>query len=205
MIFQLWCWRRLLRVPWTARRSNQSTLKEISREYSLEGLMLKLKLQYAGHLTWGTDSLEKTLMLGKVEGGRRRGRQKMRQLDGITDLMDMSLSKFRSWWWTGKPGVLQSMGSQTEGWRKLGLAFPLPPTANSSVSETDSHPAAHYRDTAMGQPACAGAHSGLLYVTLHLVSLSSSPCQVFLSNTTKPVPFLPARLSNIYNCRNKRF
>ena len=91
--FELWCWRRLLRVPWTARRSNQSTLKEVSPEYSLEGLMLKLKLQYFGHLMRRTDSLEKTLMLGKTEGGRRRGRQRMRWLDGITDAMDMSLSK----------------------------------------------------------------------------------------------------------------
>ena len=89
--FELWCWRRLLRVPWTARRSNQSILKEISPEYSLEGLMLKLKLQYFGHLMQRTDSLEKTLMLGKTEDGRRRGRQRMRWLDGITDLVDMSL------------------------------------------------------------------------------------------------------------------
>ena len=92
---ELWCWRRLLRVPWTARRSNQSTLKEISPEYSLEGLMLKLKLQYFGHLMRKTDSLEKTLMLVKIEGGRRRGRQRMRWLDGIADVMDMSLSKLR--------------------------------------------------------------------------------------------------------------
>ena len=90
--FELWCWRRLLRVPWTARRSNQSTLKEISPEYALKGLMLKLKLQYFGHLMWRTYSLEKTLMLGKIEGGRRRGRQ-MRWLNGITDMMDMSLSR----------------------------------------------------------------------------------------------------------------
>ena len=89
---ELWCWRRLLRVPWTARRSNQSILKEINPEYSLEGLMLKLKLQNFGHLMWRTDSLEKTLRLGKIEG-RRRGRQRMRSLDGITNSMDMSLSK----------------------------------------------------------------------------------------------------------------
>ena len=91
--FDLWCWRRLLRVPWIARRSNQSILKEISPEYSLEGLMLKLKLQSFDHLMGRTDSLEKTLMLGKIEGGKRRGRQRLRWLDGITDSMDMSLSK----------------------------------------------------------------------------------------------------------------
>ena len=91
--FELWCWRRLLRVSWTARRSNQSILKETSPEYSLEGLMLKLKLQYFGHLMQRTDSLKKTLMLGKFEGGKRRGWQRMRWLDGITDLMDMILSK----------------------------------------------------------------------------------------------------------------
>ena len=90
--FELWCWRRLLRVPWTARRSNQSILKVISTEYSLEGLILKLKLQYFGHLMWRTDSFEKTLMLGKVEGGRRRGWQRMKWLNGITDSMDMSLN-----------------------------------------------------------------------------------------------------------------
>ena len=93
--FELWCWRRLLRVPWTARRSTQSILMEISPEYSLEGLMLKLKLQYFGHMMQKTDSLEKTLMLGKIEGKRRRGRQRMRWLGGITDSMDMSLSKLQ--------------------------------------------------------------------------------------------------------------
>ena len=91
--FELWCWRRLLTVPWTARRSNQSILKEVSPEYSLEGLMLRLKLQYFGHLIRRTDSLEKTLMLGKIEDRRRRGRQRMVRLDGITDAMDMSLSR----------------------------------------------------------------------------------------------------------------
>ena len=92
--FELWCWKRLLRAPWTAR-SNQSVLKEISPEYSLEGLMLKLKLQYFGHLMWRINSLEKILILGKIEGGRRKGRQRMRWLDGITDAMDISLSRLQ--------------------------------------------------------------------------------------------------------------
>ena len=109
-VFELWCWRRLLRVHWTARRSNQSILKEISPKHSLEGMMLKLKLQYFGHLMRRVDSLEKTLMLGGIGGRRRRGRQRMRWLDGITDSTEL-----RSWWWTGRPGVLWFMGSQRVG------------------------------------------------------------------------------------------
>ena len=108
--FVLWCWRRLLRVPWTARRSNQSILKEISPGISLEGIMLKLKLQYFGHLMRSVDSLEKTLMLGGIGGKRRRGRQRMRWLDGITDSMDVVWVNSGSWWWTGRPGVCNSSG-----------------------------------------------------------------------------------------------
>ena len=111
--FELWCWRRLLRVPWTARRSNQSILKEISPEYSLEGLILRLKFQYFDHLMWKTDSFEKTLMLGMTEGRRRRGQQRMRWLDGIITQWTWVWVSSGSWWWTGKPGVLQSVGSQS--------------------------------------------------------------------------------------------
>ena len=113
--FELWCWRRLLRVPWTARRSNQSILKEISPGCSLEGLMFKLKLQYFGHLMRRANSFEKTLMLGKTEGRRRRGRQRMRWLDGITNSWTWVWVDSGSWWWRGRPGMLRFTGSQRVG------------------------------------------------------------------------------------------
>ena len=122
--FELWCWRRLLRVPWTARRSNQSILKETNPECSLEGLMLKLTLQYFGHLMQRADSFEKTLMLGKIEGGRRRGWQRMRWLGGITDSMEMSSGKFRELvmdreaWCAAVYGIAMSL-TQLSNWTEL--------------------------------------------------------------------------------------
>ena len=147
--FELWCWRRLLRVPWTAIRSSQSILKEISLEYSLEGLMLKLKLQYFGYLMRRTDSFEKTLMLGKIEGRRRRGRQRMRWLDSITDSMDMSLSK------------LQELVRDREAWHAAGPW---------SLKDLDMTEWLNWTELRSSVPGIGGRDQHLFSIISHLIS-----------------------------------
>ena len=159
-VFELWCWTRLLRVLWSAGRSNQSIVKEVNPEYSLEGLVLKLKLQYFSHLMWRAASLEKTLMLGKIEGKRRRGQQRMRRLDGITASMDKIWANSGRSWRTGKPGLLQSMGLQRV---RHDLATEQQQKVNWQDGERARHPAS----------ACSPHRlpfSALVLPLLHLLS-----------------------------------
>ena len=186
--FELWCWRRVLRVPWTARRSNQSILKEISPGCSLEGLMLKMKLQYFGYLMQRADSLEKTLMLGKIEGRRRRAQQSMRWLDGITDSMNMVLGGLGSWWWTGRPGMLRFMGS----WRVhegLDTTERLNWTmdkgnniANYSASERKREKIITGKIYAFGESECMGFFYIFLSTFLLILNITPFPqiCQSYI-------------------------
>ena len=192
--FKLWCWGRLWRVSWT-RRSNQSILKEFNPEYSLEEIMLKLKLQYFSHLMWTANSLEKTLMLRKIEGRRRRGQQRMRRLNGITDSMDMSLSKLGSWWWTGRPGVLQSKGLQS--WTQLsdwtetrcsGKSHNIPGLPDKSVS----------KDTLWPQTVLPCIFKAFLFYFLHSFCPASTNYRNGIG-TSYPVPFLHTTSKSILN------